>query len=112
MGPRRDPVRSRLEPRAALAGGWSNPDTNRFACFADDGRMWLGDSRSEIGGPSQCIADASAASFECTDPDTGDSFGGNLGNHGSELTLDVVPCPPDAECHETYARDASVTCDE
>lgn len=97
--------------RAALIGGWSNPDANLFACFAADGRMWLGDSRSELGGASHCVADASGASFECTDPDDGDSFGGNVGSSGDELTLDLVPCLPDAECHALYFRDASVTCE-
>jgi hypothetical protein len=96
--------------RAALLGGWGNPEANLFVCFANDGRMWLGDSRSEIGGPSHCIADAAAASFECTDPDDAGSFGGSIAHHGDELTLDLVPCPPDVECHGVYFRDATLTC--
>ena len=100
-----------LERRAALAGGWSNEDANLFVCFAEDGRMWLGDSRSEIGGASHCVADASGVSFECTDPDDGESFGGDIGNHGDELTLDLVPCPPDAEYHAAYVRDTALTCE-
>jgi hypothetical protein len=72
--------------------------------------MWLGDSRAEIGGTSHCAADAAGASFQCADPEGGESFGGNIGTNDDELTLDVVPCPSGAECRATYQRDATLTC--
>lgn len=101
------------EPRAALVGGWSDLEANLFVCIAKDWRMWLGDSRSELSGPSHCVVDPSGVSFECTGPDAGESFfRGNIRAYGDRIALDLIPCPPDGECHGLYSRDASVTCDE
>jgi hypothetical protein len=48
---------------ASLAGGWSNEAENRYVCIASDGRMWLGDSMSELDGPNPCTVDAGGAEF-------------------------------------------------
>ena len=96
-----------------LAGGWSNEDAHQFACVADDGSLWLGDSLTEIGGPSRCSVDEAGATFSCTDADDGSSFGGSITAVADELTISVTPCPGDPdECQATYARDPSVTCDD
>ena len=99
-------------PRRGLVGGWSNEAAHVFACFAQDGRMWIGDSLTEIGGTSHCTVDDASDEFHCSDPDGGSPFDGVLEVSGDELTLDVVPCPADpAECQATYVRDPSLTCD-
>jgi hypothetical protein len=96
----------------AVVGGWSNEAAHLFACIAEDGRMWLGDSTTELDGPNPCTVDDTGSEFHCSPPGDGSEFDGTLDASGDQLTLDIVPCPTDpAECHITYARDSSLTCD-
>lgn len=99
--------------RGSLSGGWSNQDAHQFACVADDGSLWLGDSLTEIGGPSRCSVDEAGATFSCMQGDDGSSFEGSIAAVADELTISITPCPGDPdECQATYARDPSVTCDD
>jgi hypothetical protein len=96
-----------------VVGGWSNAEEHRFLCVAPDGRMWLGDSVSEIGGSSSCTLGETDAEFQCEDPDEGSTFGGTLVTEGDSLTLEITACGDDAsDCRATYSRDTSVTCDD
>ena len=97
----------------AIAGGWSNESAHLFACIAPDSRMWLGDSTTELDGPNPCTVDDTGTGFHCAQADEEDSaFDGSIDVSGNQLTLDIVPCPGEpAECHLTYVRDASLTCD-
>jgi hypothetical protein len=89
-------------------GGWSN-SANQLACFASDGRMWVGDSAREIGGPSYCTV--SGAAFHCAPADDA-AFDGVLATNADGLTLEVQPCPEGAEsCQASYQRDPEVTCE-
>jgi hypothetical protein len=95
----------------AFAGGWSNEAENRYVCIAGDGRMWLGDSMSELDGPNPCTVDADGAEFHCSASDGQDAFDGSIDATGNQLTLEVAPCSAEAsECRATYARDSSLTC--
>lgn len=96
----------------AIAGGWSNEQEHRFLCIASDGRMWLGDSASEIGGTSRCTASDTDSTFHCRDPDDDDAFDGTIETSGNELTLEIGACTGDAaDCRASYVRDPGVTCD-
>lgn len=96
---------------ASLAGGWSNEAENRYVCIASDGRMWLGDSMSELDGPNPCTVDAGGAEFHCSASDDQEAFDGSIDATGNQLTLEVAPCSAEAsECRATYARDSSLTC--
>jgi hypothetical protein len=92
---------------AELIGGWSNAD-RLLACFSSDGRMWLGDSADEIGGPSYCTVSGTA--FHCA-PIDGAAFDGTLAPSADELTLELQPCPQGAEsCRVSYRRDRDLSC--
>lgn len=99
-------------PVDGIAGGWSNEAANLFACISPDGRMWLGDSPTELEGPNPCTVDDTTSEFHCSPPGDESAFDGTLDASGDQLTLDILPCPTDpAECRVTYARDSSLTCD-
>jgi len=69
------------ESNAALetiAGGWIDEAEHRFVCVAPDGRMWLGDSASELDGSNPCTVDESGSAFHCVDADDASSFEGSL----------------------------------
>lgn len=100
---------SRVE---TIAGGWSNDAMRLLLCITQDGRMWLGDSLTELGGPNPCTVDDTATQFHCSAPDAQSDFEGSILASGNQLTLDIAPCPPDgAECRATYVREPSLTCD-
>ncbi len=97
---------------AQLVGGWSNADAQQFACFAADGRMWIGDSLTELQGTSSCRVQNGGAQFECTDPDDGGAFSGTLQVTGDDLALDVASCPVGSDsCRASYRRDTSLACE-
>ena len=73
--------------------------------------MWLGDSASDLGGPSPCTLDETAGAFECVDPDGGAPFAGTITSSSGQLTLELSPCPTAAsECREVYERAPDVRC--
>jgi len=95
----------------AVAGGWSNEPAHLLVCVASDGRMWLGDSASDVGGASPCQVSDTGTEFHCQDRDDGSSFDGSIAADGDTLTLEIAACDGDAEdCRATYVRDPSVTC--
>jgi hypothetical protein len=99
-------------PIDAIVGGWSNEAAQLFACITDDRRMWIGDSATELDGPNPCTVDDAGAGFHCSSPETESAFDGTIDVSSNQLTIDIVPCPTDpAECHATYVRDSSLTCD-
>jgi hypothetical protein len=96
----------------AIAGGWSNEAARRFVCITRDGRMWLGDSASDLDGPNPCTVADSGSAFHCSLGEDQSAFDGDVNASGDELTLEIVPCPSEAaECRATYARDSTVSCD-
>jgi hypothetical protein len=97
-------------PLDAISGGWSNEAENRYVCVARDGRLWLGDSPTELDGPNPCTVDGTE--FHCTPSDEDEPFDGSIVTSGNQLTIEVVPCPGDpSDCRATYVRDSSLTCD-
>jgi hypothetical protein len=99
-------------PIDAIVGGWSNEAAHLFACITDDRRMWIGDSATELDGPNPCTVDDAGTGFHCSPPETESALDGTIDVSSNQLTIDIVPCPTDpAECHATYARDSSLTCD-
>jgi hypothetical protein len=97
----------------ALVGGWTNAADHLLACFAADGRMWLGDSSTEIGGTSYCALTDDGAHFHCSAREDNAAFDGALALAAGELTLAIAPCPPSSEgdCSASYQRDSSVRCE-
>jgi hypothetical protein len=97
-----------------LVGGWSNAANHQYARVASDGRLWLGDSLSEIAGPSHCALD-DASNFSCRylDAEEGANvFRGALQLADDRLTLTIADCPADPEeCESEYGSDPNVTCE-
>jgi hypothetical protein len=96
----------------SLIGGWTNAAQHRLACFARDGRIWFGDSSTEIAGPSHCALSGDGTRFHCSAPEGDAAFDGTLEIAADQLHLAIEPCPsstPD-DCNATYQRDASVRC--
>jgi hypothetical protein len=95
-----------------LVGGWSN-EQNQLTCVSEDGRMWIGDSRTELTGASYCTVTDDGTAFACMDPmDESNTFHGSLAVAVDELTLEILDCPAEpADCRATYRRDVSVICE-
>lgn len=95
----------------SVAGGWSNEAQNRYLCIARDGRMWVGDSASELEGPNPCTVDGDGGGFHCTASSDQDAFDGTIEASGNQLTLMVAPCSGEpSDCRANYARDSSLSC--
>jgi hypothetical protein len=96
-----------------LVGGWSNAAERRLACFARDGRLWLGDSPTEIGGPGSCAVSNDGMSFRCSAREGDEAFEGVLDLAADELTISIEPCPSSSaeDCSATFQRDAGVSCE-
>jgi hypothetical protein len=98
---------------SGLVGGWSNAAEQRLACVARDGRLWIGDSSTEIGGPSYCALSGDGTGFHCSAREGEAAFDGTLDLTAETLTLAIEPCPsssPD-DCSASYQRDANVRCE-
>jgi hypothetical protein len=97
---------------AALVGGWSS-DTHQYVCVAEDGRLWLGDSVSELTGPTPCQVD-DGSTFSCSsDEDGSGDFDGELRVAAGLLTLSITGCAGSdpGECEASYRRDTSLDCE-
>ena len=94
-----------------LVGGWSNAGENRYACVAGDGRLWLGDSATEIGGESYCAV--AGRGFHCSAREDSAAFDGTIEVAAGELAIAIEPCPSASggDCSATYQRDPDVHCE-
>jgi len=95
-----------------LVGGWQARFALR-ACFAADGRMWIGDSEYDTTQRSHCTTSRDGCRYDCTDLGGGEPYGGTLALVGDELQVSNDDCPlePD-KCATPYQRSAGITCQQ
>ena len=95
-----------------LVGGWQARFALR-ACFAADGRMWIGDSEYDTTQRSHCTTSMDGCRYDCTDLGGGEPYGGTLALVGDELQVSNDDCPlePD-KCATPYQRSAGITCQQ